>query len=208
MNNRERRFKKLGLVGSSQIEKYPLELLEDQSLEPIMLSSSPKNARDLINSGKLEQIIDEIIEHHHDMDAVFIFIGGNDVRKHCKVTEIASNIKDIAEKFNSIGVEAIIMPLINRNKPSGIEVPQYTKIRNSINRWLRKFYRNNRKRYTVLNIDNLDLRRDGVHLTRYSYRRISRAIKNQMDALTNSNLRTPGVHRFDESEYMVEYYYQ
>ena len=185
---REKKFK-LGLVGSSQVEKYPLELLEDQDIDPIMLSSSPKNAKDIVYSGRLDEIIHSTIEQHPDMDAVFIFVGGNDVKKHSEVREIAMNILEIAERFEDIGIDPIIMPLINRENPSGILVPKYTKIRNSINRFIRRYYQKNNKRYNVINIDNLDLKPDGVHLTRSSYRKISRAIKIQMNYLTTSNSR-------------------
>ena len=181
----EKKFK-LGLVGSSQIEKYPLDLLEDQNLVPIMLSSSPKNAKDIVNSGRLDEIIESTIKQHHDMDAVFIFVGGNDVKKHAEVRDIAMNILEIAERFNDIGIEPIIIPLINRENPSGILVPKYTKIRNSINRFIRKFYQKNNKKYNVINLDNLDLKTDGVHLRRSSYREISRAIKIKMNILTTS----------------------
>ena len=124
---REKKFK-LGLVGSSQIEKYPLDLLEDQNIVPIMLSSSPKNAKDIVYSGRLDEIIHSTIEQHPDMDAVFIFVGGNDVKKNSEVREIAMNILEIAERFEDIGIDPIIMPLINRENPSGILVPKYTKI--------------------------------------------------------------------------------
>ena len=185
---REKKFK-LGLVGSSQIEKYPLDLLEVQNFVPIMLSSSPKNAKDIVYSGRLDEIIHSTIEQHPDMDAVFIFVGGNDVKKHSEVREIAMNILEIAERFEDIGIDPIIMPLINRENPSGILVPKYTKIRNSINRSIRKYYQRNYKKYNVINIENLDLKPDGVHLTRRSYRKISRAIKIQMNYLTTSNSR-------------------
>ena len=185
---RKKKFK-LGLVGSSQVEKYPLELLEDQDIDPIMLSSSPKNAKDIVYSGRLDEIIHSTIEQHPDMDGVFIFVGGNDVKKHSEVREIAMNILEIAERFEDIGIDPIIMPLINRENPSGILVPKYTKIRNSINRFIRRYYQKNNKRYNVINLDNLDLKPDGVHLTRSSYRKISRAIKIQMNYLTTSNSR-------------------
>ena len=177
---------KLGLVGSSQIENYPLDLLEEKNLEPIMLSSDPKNAKEIVNSGRLDEIIDTTIEQHQDMDAVFIFVGGNDVKEHCKVSEIGRNILEIAERFYDIGIEPIIMPLINRDNPLGITVPKYTMIRNSINRFIRRFYQRNGKRYNVINLDNLDLKTDGVHLRRSSYREISRAIKIKMNILTTS----------------------
>ena len=127
---------KLGLVGSSQIENYPLDLLEEKNLEPIMLSSDPKNAKEIVNSGRLDEIIDTTIEQHQDMDAVFIFVGGNDVKEHCKVSEIGRNILEIAERFYDIGIEPIIMPLINRDNPLGITVPKYNMIRNSVNRFI------------------------------------------------------------------------
>ena len=177
---------KVGLVGSSQIENYPLDTLEEDNLEPIMLSSDPKNAKEIVNSGRLDEIIDTTIEQHQDMDAVFIFVGGNDVKEHCKVSEIGRNILEIAERFYDIGIEPIIMPLINRDNPSGITVPKYTMIRNSINRFIRRFYQRNGKRYNVINLDNLDLKTDGVHLRRSSYREISRAIKIKMNILTTS----------------------
>ena len=180
MNIIRKKKLKLGLVGSSQIENYPLDLLEEKNLEPIMLSSDPKNAKEIVNSGRLDEIIDTTIEQHQDMDAVFIFVGGNDVKKHCKVSEIGRNILEIAERFYDIGIEPIIMPLINRDNPLGITVPKYTMIRNSINRFIRRFYQRNGKRYNVINLDNLDLKPDGVHLKRSSYRKISRAIKIQI----------------------------
>ena len=144
---------KLGLVGSSQIENYPLDTLEEKNLEPIMLSSDPKNAKEIVNSGKLDEIIISTIEQHQDMDAVFIFVGGNDVKKHCNVSEIGKNILEIAESFYNIGIEPIIMPLINRENPLGISVEKYNMIRNSVNRFIRRFYQRNGQRHNVLNLD-------------------------------------------------------
>ena len=175
---------KLGLVGSSQIENYPLDLLEEKNLEPIMLSSDPKNAKEIVNSGKLDEIIISTIEQHQDMDAVFIFVGGNDVKKHCEVSEIGNNILEIAESFYNIGIEPIIMPLINRQNPLGISVDKYNMIRNSVNRFIRRYYQRNGQRHNVLNLDNLDLQPDGVHLLRSSYCEISRAIKIKINILT------------------------
>ena len=140
-----------------------------------------------IVAGWMKSNTTPCIEQHPDMDGVFIFVGGNDVKKHSEVREIAMNILEIAERFEDIGIDPIIMPLINRENPSGILVPKYTKIRNSINRLIRRYYQRNYKKYNVINIENLDLKPDGVDLTRRSYRNISRAIKIQMNYLTTSN---------------------
>ena len=186
MNRRRKKFT-LGLVGDSTVEQFPLEYLEDQDIDPIMLSSSPKKARNIVYSGRLDDIIHNTIEQHPDLDGVFIFIGGNDVKQNSEVREIASNILEIAERFEDIGIPPLIMPLVNRDNPSGILVPKYRKIKNSVNRLIRRYYQSNNKKYNVINIENLELKPDGVHLTRRSYRTISRAIKIQMNFLTSSN---------------------
>ena len=117
---------------------------------------------------------------------MFIFVGGNDVKPNSEVREIASNILQIAERFEDIGIPPIIMPLMNRDSPLGISVPKYTMIRNGINRLIRRHYQRNFQRYNVFNMENLQLKPDGVHLTRWSYRKLSRAIKIQMNYLTNN----------------------
>ena len=77
---RRRRKLKLGLVGSSQVRYYPVDTLKNENLEPIILSTDPKNAKEIIETGKLDEIISTTIDQHQDMDAVFIFVGGNDVK--------------------------------------------------------------------------------------------------------------------------------
>ena len=183
--NRRKKFT-VGLVGDSTVEHFPLEYLEDQDIDPIMLSSSPKKARNIVYSGRLDDIIHYTLEQHPDLDGVFIFVGGNDVKPNSEVREIASNILQIAERFEDIGIPPIIMPLMNRDSPLGISVPKYTMIRNGINRLIRRHYQRNFQRYNVFNMENLQLKPDGVHLTRWSYRKLSRAIKIQMNYLTNN----------------------
>ena len=185
--NRRRRKYTLGLVGDSTVEQYPMEYLEDQDIDPIMLSCSPKKARNLVYSGRLNYILHNTLEQHPDLDGVFIFIGGNDVKQNSEVRDIAENIVEIAEGFENIGIPPLIMPLVNRDNPSGILVPKYRKIKNSVNRLIRRYYQSNYKKYNVINIENLELKPDGIHLTRRSYRTISRAIKIQMNFLTTSN---------------------
>ena len=105
---------KLGLVGDSTVEHFPLEDLEDEDIDPIVLSCSPKRARRLVHSGRLNDIIHYTLDRHPDLDAVFIFIGGNDVAPSCEVREILGNILEIAQSFEEIGIPQIIMPLMNR----------------------------------------------------------------------------------------------
>ena len=76
MNRIRKKKFTLGLVGSSQVEQFPLEYLEDQDIDPIMLSSSPKKARNIVYSGRVDDIIHNTIEQHPDLDGVFIFVGG------------------------------------------------------------------------------------------------------------------------------------
>ena len=184
MARRNRKYK-LGLVGDSTAEHYPLEDLEDQDIDPIVLSCSPKKARDLVRSGRLDDMIHYTHENHPDLDAVFIFIGGNDVGPNCEVREILANILEIAQSFEDIGIPQIIMPLMNRDNPRGISVSKYTMIRNGVNRLIRRHYQRNFQRGVVFNMENLELKSDGVHLTRWSYRKLSRAIKIQLNYHTN-----------------------
>ena len=179
--SRRNTFKyKLGLVGDSTVEHFPLEDLEDEDIDPIVLSCSPKRARRLVHSGRLNDIIHYTLERHPDLDAVFIFIGGNDVAPSCEVREILGNILEIAQSFEEIGIPQIIMPLMNRTNPRGISVSDYTMIRNGVNRLIRRHYQRNSQRGVVFNMENLELEPDGVHLTRWSYRKLSNAIKIQL----------------------------
>ena len=178
---RRMRRLKLGLVGSSQVRYYPLDTLEDEHLEPIILSTDPTRASEIIETGKLHEIISTTLDQHRDMDAVFIFVGGNDVRVTSDVRVIGENILTIAESFSNIGLLPIVMPLINRQYPLGIGVDQYTTIRNGVNRYLRRWYRRNGQRHNVLNFNDLKLQEDGVHLQRESYCEISRAIRIKMN---------------------------
>ena len=201
-------YKNIGLVGSSQIKWFPTELLKQQGLRPIKLSHKPTNTQDLIKSGKLEKVVQDIIENHHQLDAVFLFIGANDIHRKCSPRRIINNIISIANEFANIGVEPIIMPIINREKPWGMNEDHFNTIRNSINRGLRNFYQRRGKFLRVMNINNLTLKSDGVHLTYSSYKHLSRSIAHQMRQLTISNLRTTGRHRLNNSEYSVQYFYQ
>ena len=172
---------KLGLVGDSTVEHFPPEDLEDEDIDPILLSCNPKRARRLVHSGRLNDIIHYTLERHPDLDAVFIFIGGNDVAPSCEVREILDDILEIAERFEDIGIPQIIMPLMNRTQPRGISVSDYTRIRNGVNRLIRRHYQRNFQRGVVFNMENLELDPDGVHLTPWSYRKLSNAIKIQLD---------------------------
>ena len=84
---------KLGLVGSSQVRYYPVDTLKNENLEPIILSTDPKNAKEIIETGKLDERISTTIDQHQDMDAVFIFVGGNDVR-------VTSEVRDWRKHIN------------------------------------------------------------------------------------------------------------
>ena len=179
MDRRNRKYK-LGLVGDSTAEDYPLEYLEDQDIDPIVLSCSPKKARDLVHSGRLDDMIHYTHENHPDLDAVFIFIGGNDVVPECTPREILGYILKIAESFEEIGIPQIVMPLMNRTQPKGIHVTNYKHIRNGVNRLMRRHYERNSQRGIVLNMEDLELEPDGVHLTTWGYRRLSHAIKVQL----------------------------
>ena len=199
-------FKKIGLLGSSQIKYFPLELLENEGLTPELLSCNPTRAGEIISSGKLEQVTTSIFENHIDLDAVFIFCGANDIYSGCRPIAIADDIMYIAEEIYLTGLEPIIMPIINRDKPRNMEVDEFNAIRNSINRALRDTYKKRNFRYRVLDINKLQLDKyDGVHLTNYSYRILSRAIAEQMIKLTISSLTTEGIHRLNNSEYIVQY---
>ena len=178
---RRMRRLKLGLVGSSQVRYYPLDTLEDEHLEPIILSTDPTRASEIIETGKLHEIISTTLDQHRDMDAVFIFVGGNDVRVTSDVREIGENILTIAESFSNRGILPIVMPLINRQYPLGISVDQYNTIRNSVNRYIRRWYRRNGQRHNVLNFNDLKLQEDGVHLERESYCYPSRCLKYILD---------------------------
>ena len=173
------------MVGDSTVQYFPLELLKREGIDPIMLSCSPKRARILVHGGRLNEIIHYTHEEFPDLDAVFIFIGGNDVGPNCEVREILANILEIAQSFEDIGIPQIIMPLMNRDNPRGISVSKYTMIRNGVNRLIRRHYQRNFQRGVVFNMENLELNSDGVHLTRWSYRKLSRAIKIQLNYHTN-----------------------
>ena len=178
---RRMRKLKLGLVGSSQVRYYPVDTLKNENLEPIILSTDPTRASEIIETGKLHEIISTTLDQHRDMDAVFIFVGGNDVRVTSDVREIGENILTIAESFSNRGILPIVMPLINRQYPLGIGVDQYNTIRNGVNRYLRRWYRRNGQQHNVLNFNDLKLQEDGVHLERESYCEISRAIRIKMN---------------------------
>ena len=171
---------KVGLVGDSNCQYFPMDLLKREGIDPIMLSCSPKRARMLIHGGKLDEIIHETHEEYPDLDAVFIFIGGNDVVPECRPREILGYILKIAESFQEIGIPQIVMPLMNRTKPKGIHVKDYKHIRNGVNRLMRRHYERNSQKGIVLNMEDLELEPDGVHLTTWGYRRLSHAIKVQL----------------------------
>ena len=171
---------KVGIVGDSNCQYFPLELLKREGIDPIMLSCSPKRARMLVHGGRLNEIIHETHEEYPDLDAVFIFIGGNDVVPSCTPREILGNILKIAESFEEIGIPQIVMPLMNRTQPKGIPVTNYKHIRNGVNRLMRRHYERNSQKGIVLNMEDLELEPDGVHLTTWGYRRLSHAIKVQL----------------------------
>merc|ERR1712240_9523 len=97
---------------------------------------------------------------------------------------ITQNIIKIAERIEEIGIKVNIMPVINREKPMGIEKEVYITIRNKINRELRKYYKTKGVSKSVINRNNYELDTKGVHLTYHSYKILSRVISNYLSEMT------------------------
>ena len=205
----DRIYKKIGLVGSSQIERFPTELLRRRGIEADKISYNPKNAKGLAQDHALEDLATNIIENFSHVDSIFLLIGANDIRKNCNPRDIASNILKICDKIQDLGLDLIVAPLTNRRRPKGMEEPEYNAIRNSVNRRLRNQFRRRGRKDVVLNLKNFELEaRDGVHLTRDDYRYLSKVIASHMHKRTVQSLRTAGRHRLNSTEYSVQYLYQ
>ena len=204
----EKRFKKLGLIGSSHVKRWPLELLRGYGLVPHKISFNPKTAEGVASEGNLTKLIDDIIENFFEVDVIIIFLGGNDINKECNPMTITQNIIKIADRIEEIGIKVIIMPVINREKPMGIEKEVYITIRNKINRELRKYYKTKGVAKSVINRNNYELDTKGVHLTYHSYKILSRVIANYLNEMTMRSLKTEGRHRLDSTEYSIQYFWQ
>ena len=169
----------IGLFGSSHIQNFPHDLFKNLqnfpfTLHPIHISSSPKNLRAILGQNTVTQAIRRIQTQNIHLHCILILVGANDIGR-LTPTQIAQGIIHIADRFQSINIQPLIVPIFNRLHPKGIEESFYKSERSKINRRLRAHYRRHRT-HNIIGIKNLKLDQDGVHLTTSSYRVITKAV--------------------------------
>ena len=164
----------IGLFGSSHISHYPLDIFHTYNIHPIIISSSPKNIAAIIKQDTVHHTIKYIQSHNITLDKILILIGANDIGT-LTPTQIAQGIIHIANSFNNINIQPIIVPLFNRHKPNSISKTQYNTDKNKINKHLRLHYKRQHQ-YNIIKIANLRLEEDGVHITKQGYRTLTKAI--------------------------------
>ena len=169
----------LGLFGSSHIERYPIHLFKhlhqfNFTINPILISSHPKNIRAILKQNTVTAAIQYIQQNNIHLDYILILIGANDIGT-LNSTQIAAGILHIADTFTSYNIQPIITPIFNRDAPWYITVEYYKTERNRINRTLRQHFK--KQHLTrILNIKDLHLSYDGVHLKPTAYRVITKSI--------------------------------
>ena len=109
-------LKVLGLLGSSIIEHYPLDLFKEFNIHPIVISTSPKNLEQLTTHRTFNKTITYIKSLKVKLDYILILVGSNDVRR-LKPKEIKEKLIYIAETFSNVNITPIIAPLIYRKSP-------------------------------------------------------------------------------------------
>ena len=79
--------------------------------------------------------------------------------------DLAHSIKDIALEIEAqTGGEAVILGLEHRTRPRGLSAEDYCKIKNGVNRWLRRVLPETKKRFEPIGVRRDELDFDGVHL--------------------------------------------
>ena len=183
----------LGLFGSSHIDHYPLYLFHRHHIHPQIISSSPKNIRDIKKQNTVQNKIAHMMANNITIDMILLIIGANDVGT-LSPQEIVQGIIDIANSFSAINIKPIIVPLFNRSKPNNLTVAQYNTIRNKVNSKLRLHYKRHHQ-YIVIKMHDMHLK-DGIHLNEKSYIYLTNAIISHIrkSTLTKYVLESPIGH--------------
>ena len=164
----------LGLFGSSHISRYPLHLFHNYNIQPIVISSSPKNIAAIERENTVHQAIQHIQSHNIKLDMILILIGANDIGT-LHPQQIIDGIIRIGDTFNNINIQPIIVPILNRKSPRNISQALYKTHRNRINKHLRLHYKNQHI-HNIIQTPNLHLEKDGVHLAKHGYNALTKAI--------------------------------
>lgn len=94
----------------------------------------------------------------------YLIVGGNDVRLNVSPRELATSIQTLAQGIErDTGGKVRIVGLESRTNPRGMTAEEYNKIKNSVNRIMKRSLGWTRTRYTSMNMSKDELR-DGVHL--------------------------------------------
>ena len=201
-------LKVLGLLGSSIIEHYPLDLFKEFNIHPIVISTSPKNLEQLTTHRTFNKTITHIKSLKVKLDYMLILIGSNDVGR-LKSKEILEKLIYIAETLNNMNITPIIAPLINRKFPRFTTADTYAATKNLVNKKIKMHYRK-LKKPRILKLRVLKLEKDGVHLPKSSYNVITRAISVHIQQLNIQQhiFKLPPGHYKDlnnNEEYIIEH---
>ena len=164
----------LGLFGSSHISQYPLHLFNKYNIQPKVISSSPKNIAAIIRNNTVHQSIQHIQAHNIKLDMILILVGANDIGT-LNPQQIRDGIIQIGDTFNNINIQPIIVPIFNRKSPRNISITLYNTHRNKINKLLRLHYKKQHT-HNIIQITNLHLKEDGIHLAKHGYNALTKAI--------------------------------
>ena len=144
---------KVALVGDSLVKRIPNYMLPQKMRK---YSKGGAKAESFIQSEEMIQAL------NYQPQVVFIFIGGNDIRRGCSPKTIFDNIMAIRSRFVGIGSIVEVIEITYRSKPRGMSSDEFRKVQNSINKKLRRHTKE------TLSLGGLDLikgflENDGVH---------------------------------------------
>ena len=119
---------------------------------------------------------------------ILILVGANDIGT-LNPQQILDGVIQIGDTFNNINIQPIIVPIFNRKSPSNISKTLYNTQQNWINKLLRLHYKKQHT-HNIIQIPNLHLKRDGVHLAKHGYNSLTKAIAFHIKKITTPTLIT------------------
>lgn len=161
-------LKKVVLFGHSYVKYLPTDP------RPVTLPDNPKEAftvKPVYVSGGRVATVRQTEEFQfvldYKPDVTYLIFGGNDIDKQTHPKTLAQHREQLAQEIESrTGGIVRIVGIESRTNPWYVTPEEFNKIKNSINRFLKKVFPWSKVRYSSMNMSKEELTCDGVHLNR------------------------------------------
>ena len=153
-------LKKIGLFGHSYTSRFAVDkplLFPGHYLKVFDVPGGKVSS--IRNTNKWQALLS------YSPDLTILMIGGNDINANTSPKELALEIEQLAQEIETeTQGHCIIFGIESRVRPRGISADTFNKIKNGVNRWLKRLLPFTRSRYHSMCMKKEDLV-DGVHLT-------------------------------------------